>query len=79
MKEKIARAMCEKQDPELNCKDCVRELVCAPIIDRLLALIEQENTGMREALEAAESIVNDSTDSRAAKCLAKIDAVLEGK
>ena len=46
-------------------------------VDRILALIAADRAGLVEALELAESIVNDSTDARAAKCLAKIDSAMK--
>ena len=74
MREKIARAMCPKKDPELNCDDCVQELVCKPRIDALLALFTAETASMREALEAVKK-----ADEYLPKALCEqIDTALKG-
>ena len=83
MKEKIAEILgCTYVKMTGSCSDCEynKTNFCQrwSTVDAILALIEQEQKPMREALELAESIVNDSTDRRAGKCLAKIDAVLGG-
>ena len=58
--------LCEQLDKGLN-------EVMVDAVKRL----KKQNKGLVEALELAESIVNDSTDARAAKCLAKIDSALK--
>ena len=50
MREKIAKAMCPKKDPELNCDDCIQELVCKPRIKALEALFTAEQKQWEEDL-----------------------------
>ena len=62
MREKIARAMCPKKDPELNCDDCVQELVCKPRIDALLALFTASQAELKEESSARLDILQFMTD-----------------
>lgn len=80
-------------DPKLNCKHCQWDLICKPRIDAILALIEQEQKPMVEALKEAIELIPHDIDNffpmecnskKCHHCLmrAKIDAVLpkgEGK
>lgn len=90
MKEKIAEIVgCLREDRKGDCEFCSwpeEQCPSAIQINAILALIEQENAGMREALEAKKKLILDTytlyipvdivvrmLDSLIA------DAVLEGK
>jgi len=81
MRDKIARAMCPKKDPELNCDDCVQELVCKPRIAALHALFTASQAELKvELLTAYETIkkVDSSIVERnkeIASCYAEIQAM----
>ena len=58
MRKKIAKAMCPKKDPELNCDDCIQELVCKPRIAELEALFTAETAALREEIKNLESTID---------------------